>query len=208
MNKLLFPPPFSRRVSDFHIGDGTNYIEFQSNGQIVLHGTARIKRNLWIGVAGVKVPTVKPATYVDHGINGAWEFSDAADDTVVANVLIPSDIDISVIPCVRIKWSSPTADPGDDSKRCVWQVEYLWISENEDTTAAAEASPTITTSASTVVNGLRSACIDLSAPSATDIGIIIRIKRLGADGADTLGDVAHGLGFSVIYTSNKLGEAI
>jgi len=207
MIKQLHPPPFSRRVSDFHIGNDTNYTEFESNGRMILHGTARAENCLWMSAGGLKAPGTKPATYVTLGLDGAWEFSDNTDDTVGANIRLPGRMDLTVAPCAKIKWSSPTADPGNNSRRCVWQIESLWIAEDESTIGAAQETLKTTTTASTVANGLVSSCINLCLPEAGDIGLIVRIKRLGADPADTLGDVVHGLGFCLHFTRDKMGLA-
>jgi len=190
------------------IGDGSNYSEFNSTGRLILHGNARIAKDLFMPAAGIRAPGTKPATYVDLGLNGAWEFSDGTDDTVGVFIYVPHEIDIAVQPCIRIKWSSPTADPGNDSKQAVWQVEYLWVALNEAVDGAAQETLSVTTSASIVANGLIKSCVTLVAPSVDDIGLVVRIKRLGADGADTLGDVAHVSGFNLHYISNKLGEIL
>lgn len=197
-------------IGAVNIGDvsGGNYVEIKSDGEINLHGTARVFSALWLGAEGLRAPPLtKPAAFVEVGISAAWEFSDATDDTVVANMRIPSRMDRTVAPTISLGWSSPTADPGDDSKRAVWQVEYLWTALNESVAAAADGTLSITTSASTVANGLVLSTVTPAAPGATDHCLHTRIKRLGADGADTLGDVAHLSGMCMLFTSDKLGTA-
>jgi len=197
----------SARASNFGDGGTTNYAAFATDGELTLYGTARVLGANWIGAEGLKAPGVKPATQVDLGISIAWEFSDATDDTIVANFRIPNKMDRTVAPTLRLAWSCPTADPGDDSVQCVWQVEYLWRASGEDVTAAAEGTLTVTTSASTSTDGLVISSVTLTAPSATDECIHLRIKRLGADASDTLGDVAHLTGICKPFTSDKLGTA-
>ena len=41
----------------------------------------------------------------------AWEFSDATDDTIEAEMQLPQDMDRSVAPEFNIGWDSDTADP-------------------------------------------------------------------------------------------------
>jgi hypothetical protein len=121
---------------------------------------------------------------------------------------LPQDMDRTVAPEFNIGWDSDTADPGDDTKQCVWQLEYLYLSLNEDVTAAAQETLTVTTSASTTTNGLVVSTITgLDLPSATDRFMLIRLKRLGADGDDDLGDVAYLNGCGFKYTSDRLGVA-
>ncbi len=197
-------------IGDLRCGDSTtNYAEFKSDGELNLYGDARVYKNEWITVGSFRVPGTKPATQVDHGISAAWEFSDATDDTIYATIRLPQDMDRTVAPEFRLGWDSDTADPGDDSKQAVWQVEYLWRTANEDMTAAAQETLTCTASASTTTNGLVICTftgVDL--PSASDQILQLRIKRLGADGSDTLGDVAYLNGFGMKYTMDKLGVAL
>lgn len=197
-----------RATTAHRFGDGTNQTIIKDDGEINLEGTARVYKVIALRPSGFGVPGTKPAISVDHGIGLAWEFSDATDDTIGAEMQLPQDMDRSVAPEFNIGWDSDTADPGDDSKQCVWQLEYLYLSLNEDVTAAAQETLTVTTSASTTANGLVVSTITgLDLPSATDRFMLIRLKRLGADGDDDLGDVAYLNGCGFKYTSNKLGVA-
>ena len=100
-------------------------------------------------------------------------------------------------------WSSPTVDPGDDSKQATWQVEYLWTAPDESTIAAAQGTVPVTTSASTVANGLVMSTVALAAADVGDECVHLRIKRRGD--TDSLGDVANLSGICMQFTSNKLG---
>jgi hypothetical protein len=191
------------------IGDGTNQAIIATDGEITLEGTARVYKVVALRPSGFQVPGTKPATSVEHGISMAWEFSDGTDDTIEAEMQLPQDMDRTVAPEFNIGWDSDTADPGDDTKQCVWQLEYLYLSLNEDVTAVAQETLTVTTSASTTTNGLVVSTITgLDLPSATDRFMLIRLKRLGADGDDDLSDVAYLNGCGFKYTSNKLGVAL
>jgi len=159
---------------------------------------------IWIGAEGIRAPPdTKPATLVELGISIAWEFSDATDDTVMANFRIPNKMDRTISPTIYLAWSSPTIDPGDDSKQGTWQVEYLWTAVDEDVTAAAQETLAVTDSASTSGGGLVLSAVTLVAPSAIDQCLHLRIKRLGA--ADSLGDVAHLSGICMSFVSDKFG---
>jgi len=189
--------------------DTTNYTNFDVTGHQTMAGTARVYKVVAIRPSGFSAPGTKPATAVDHGIGVSYEFSDATDDTVEAEIQLPQDMDRSVAPEFNIGWDSDTADPGDNTKQCVWQLEYLYLSLNEDVTAAAQETLTVTTSASTTTNGLVVSTITgLDLPSSTDRFMMIRLKRLGADASDTLGDVAYLNGCGLKYVSNKLGTAL
>jgi len=168
------------------------------------HNLPRTLNGVWIGAEGIRAPPItKPATLVELGISVAWEFSDATDDTIVANFRIPYRMDRLVPPTINLAWSSPTVDPGDDSKQAIWQVEYLWTAPEEDVTAVAQGTLTVTDSASTVGGGLVLSTVTLIVPSAEDACLHLRIKRLGA--SDSLGDVAHLSGICMSFVSDKLG---
>jgi len=193
------------------IGDGgaTNYTEIKSDGEINLHGTARVVNSLWIGAEGVRAPpTTKPATYVEHGIGGAWEFSDATDDTILATMRIPNRMDRGVAPSITLGWSSTTTEG-----YCEWQIEYLWRAADEATDAVADDTLLSSTDAdastsSAVANGLTLSTFPLVVPSATDACLHLRIKRRADLAADTInGDTVELFGMCLTSTSNKLGAA-
>lgn len=178
-------------------------------GQLNLSGDARVYNVIPVRPSGFSLPGTKPATAVAHGIGTSLEFSDATDDTVEAELQLPQNMDRTVAPEFNIGWDSDTADPGDDTKQCYWQLEYLYLSLNEDVTAAAQETLYVVSSASTTANGLVVSTITgLDTPSASDRFMMVRIKRMGADASDTLGDVAYLNGAGFKYTVSKLGTAI
>jgi len=186
------------------VGDGTNQAVIKADGEINLIGTARVYKNEWITVSGLQAPGTKPADYTDWGINGAYEFNDGTDDTVVTTIRIPSDMDKTVAPEFKIGFASDT-----NSEDVVWQLEYLYVSPDEDTTAAAQETLTTTQTISSTADGLTIATITgMDLPSSTDQLLMLRIKRLGADGSDTLGDDAYLVGCGLKYVSNKFGTAL
>ena len=173
-----------------------------NDGQVILTGTAKVTKDLWLGTGGFKTPGTKPATQVDLGIADAWEFTDGTDDTLYARIKLPNDMDKSVAPTVSVGWSTPTADAGN----CRWQVEYLYRQVDEDMTAAADATLVDNFAASSTANGLVVSEVGtLAVPHANDVCITMRIKRRADEAADTLGEDNHLLGLCVEYTSNKLG---
>jgi len=194
-------------VGDARIGaDTTNYTEIKTDGEINLHGTARVKKGKWLDFSGIKAPGTKPAKYIDHGISGAWEFSDGTDDTVVFNYKVPDDMDITQASTLLIGWSSNTSVITESA---VWQLEYLYASPGEDTTANAQETLTVTSNVVAQSNGLVVAEITgIDLPSSTDKCVHCRLKRLGADANDDLTDTAELSGVCWRYTSDKLGEGL
>jgi len=192
------------------IGDGgtTDYTEIKTDGEIELHGTARVKKKIYIGANGIKAPGAKPATFVEDGLTGCWEFADATEanqESVSGTFLISSDMDITVAPTLNVGWHANGVSPGN----CKWQLEYLWTSPNEDVTAVAQETLTIVSTASATSDGLIVAeftGIDL--PSATDKAMFWKVTRLSGDVQDTISIATHMRGQFFEYTANKLGEAI
>ncbi|MHA1876711.1 MAG: hypothetical protein ACTSUC_09745 [Promethearchaeota archaeon] len=191
------------------IGGSTNYAEIKSDGEINLHGTARVLRDLWIDSAGIKAPGSKPATEISFGNleNSAWQFDNQAleanQESVSWRIAPPYDMDRTQGITIRLGWSS--ASTGNAK----WRLEYKWLSENEDTTQGADETLTAVDAASTTENGLVVTDISgIDAPSSTDASIIFRLTRLSADASDTISDTIelHGICFN--YTSNKLGESL
>jgi len=192
-------------VTSLDIGDLTNYTEIKSDGEINLHGTARVKKNVEIAIGSIKPPPTNPANWVGLGIAGAWEFADNSTRQVILELPLPKDIDRDEDVVLCIGWSSPST-----TGNCVWQFEYLFRGEDEDITASADDTLTKTEAPSSTANGLTMTefTIPSSDISDTDSCLLIRISRLGGDGNDDLGDVANLTGMTLIYTCDKLGEAI
>lgn len=182
----------------FKIGDGnTRWSNLSYTNNII----DSVTKNIWLSFSGLKAPPTQSATFVDHGVGGAWEFSDAADDTVAFNLNAPTDMDKDVAPDITLKWSSPST-----TGNAVWQLEYLWRNPGEDTTGSAEGTLSITVGPAGSANGLvRSTFTGLNAPSSNDKFLHCRLRRLGTDGNDDLGNTAELHGIYMEYTADKLG---
>jgi hypothetical protein len=192
-----------RATTATRIGDGTNQAIIKADGEINLEGTARVLNSYWIDAGALKSPGVKPASEVDWGIGIAWEFSDGTDDTIIFNMKIPNRMDRSVAPTIILGWSS-----GATEKIGVWQLEYLWTKEGEDTTTAAQETLETTGTTPATADGLvLSTFTGIDVPDSDDICLHCRLKRLGADGDDTLSDTAELHGICMQFASNKLGTA-
>ena len=140
---------------------------------------------VWVAAQGVKAALTKPASWVDHGISGAWEFSDNTDDTVVASVRIPFRMNRKVAPTFNIGWCADGISPGNGK----WQIEYLWMALNKDTTVAAQATLTVIEAASAISNGMILSTVTLEKPDEDDVCLDLRIKRMAADTEDTIAAV-------------------
>ena len=190
--------------SSIAIGTSTNYTEIKSDGEINLHGTARVKKELDFNAGAVKAPGTNGAGWVAHGIKGAWEFANNKDERIVTAINFPKDMDLSVAPVLKVCWSSNATE-----EDAVWQLEYLFRKEGEDTTDAAQETLSLVAASSATADGFT--CTDFTGvdvPHADDRTMFLRLTRVSSDGSDTLGTTAELHSIIFVYTSNKLGEAL
>ena len=195
-------------LSEFGDGGTTNYASFATDGELSLHGTARVTECMWLSAGGIKAPGSKPATFVECGLTGAWQFADAIEanqESVSGTLKIPCNMDKTVAPLFHIGWSANGVSPGN----CEWQLEYFWLGPNDDTCAAAQETLTSTSTASSTSDGfvfVTFTGIDL--PDSTDLAMLWKITRLSADGNDTIADTVEMRGAAFTRTVNKLGNAL
>jgi len=197
---------------DMYFGDQINHSYF-SGGRLNMAGTARVLNGLWIDAGGIKAPGAKPATEVAHGVleTPAWQFANQAlvanQESVSFNMRIPYLMDRTESPFISVGWSTTTVDPGDSSENVTWQLEYLWTSPDESTAAVAQGTVNVTSTASTVPEGMVfSLLAGIEIPSDTDICLHCRLTRLSADPSDTVSDEIELHGICLQFISNKLGE--
>ncbi len=192
------------------LGDGgtTNYVNFATDGEINLHGTARVTVDNYITASGVKAPGAKPATFIEHGICGAWQFADAGagnEESISGTLKLPTQMDKTVAPILKIGWSANGVSPGN----CEWQLEYVYRSPNEATDAAAQETLTATGTASATSNGLMiTVFTGMDLPSGTDQAMFYKITRLSDGGNDTIVDTVELRGLLFTHTRNTLGTAL
>ena len=191
------------------IGDGgiANYCQVKADGEVNLHGTARVIIDLWLDAGGIKAPGAKPATFVELGLTGVWQFADAiaADQESISGTLkIPADMDRTYVPMFKVGWSADGVSPGN----CKWQLEYLWVAPGDDTSAAAEETLTVVGAASSTSNGLIiTAFSGINLPGSTDQAMFFKLTRLSGDAEDTIVDTTEMRGRLFTYVSDKLGTA-
>lgn len=195
----------SRFADKLNIGDPTNYTEIKTDGEINLHGTARVYKQIWIQAEAIRAPGSNPAAFADLGISGAWQFADNLVKVVICKLPLTTDIDTSEDAYIYLGWSSPTI-----SEVCRWQVEYLVRTLNEDLSAAADDTLTQDENSSATANGLTIASFTLPATawSSADNCLLLRISRMGNHANDTLGDVANLSGVCLHHVSDSLGTAL
>ena len=174
-----------------------DYAELQK--PLRLGENAQVRQRVKLNPGSLKEPPSQGAKYVSHGINGAWEFSSGADDTIGAVFEQPTNIENAIE--VRIMWSS-SETTGD----CLWQLEYLYVSEGEDSTASAEDTLQKTQTTSGTANVIQQTNFSgVNNPSDNDIYMSFRLRRLGTDGSDTISGSVELIGITYEYVSDRLG---
>lgn len=157
-------------------------------------------RYLWISARSLMSYTGSAPTWVNTSASGAWEFADAAQQSVDWNQQLPNDMNLSVAPNIVLAWSSPAT-----SKVCKWQVDLLYRQSGESTAAVSESSVAFPepTSSSTA-NGLVITSFAMTVPNASDLILFLLISRMGAHANDTLSNTAHLHGMYFSYTSKTI----
>ncbi len=179
-----------------------------SDGGFDLTGTARVTECMWLSAGGLKAPGAKPATFVECGLTGVWQFANQAvegnQESVSGTLKIPCNMDRTVAPTFHLGWHTAVASNGNAR----WNLEYLWIGANDDTCAAAQGSIEVTSASSATADGLVFVTftgIDL--PASTDLAMLWKITRESADALDTIADTVEMRGAAFTRTVNKLGMA-
>ena len=198
-------------IGTTNLGDGgvTNYAEIKTDGEINLHGTARVVNGQWIDAQGIKAPQTNPAELISFGLleTPAFQFADAIEanqENVTFNMRLPYRMDKGVAPFLAVGWSAVGISPGD----CRWQLEYLYTKLNDNTALGAQDTVLVTSTASATTNGMVMAIFPaMELPEATDICVHCRVTRLSADGADTIADTVELHGLCLSFTVDRLGLA-
>jgi len=168
---------------------------------------ARVKKTDWLSIGAISTHGANIPTEQDLGIGKVWRFADAPINyqCCTTRMQVPKDIDFSVQPVLKIGWSTSDIN----GLQCRWQVEYLWRTENESMSAAAEGTVVGNYIDSAVVNGLTMISVQLDNINTDDVCITFRICRRSDQAGDTLNGINVDLhGICLYYVSNKLGEDI
>ncbi|MHA1759118.1 MAG: hypothetical protein ACTSXA_00715, partial [Candidatus Heimdallarchaeota archaeon] len=188
------------------IGDGgsTNYLNVANDGEINLHGTARVYKKEWMPAGAIRAQGANPASEATNASGFIiLEFADSADDYAQADIMVPPDMDYSEDSYICLGWSVPNL-----SANMTWGYGYLITAEDNNTEAAATTGTQVVTSSGTA-NGLNvDSIITIAGGTFDSDDVCIHVYFYRDVSADTYGapvDV-HGMAFK--YVSNKLGEAL
>jgi len=196
--------------SAMRIGDGgaSNYAEIKADGEINLHGTARVKKQIRIDNADLGKGTTA-ASQVVIGNYSAWEY-DVNDDSVFTFHL-PNDWASGSDITINIDWYINEAYAAN-SGEIKWEVS--WSAAPHDDSEAIDA-PTHTGSSDTGDVNIPATAKHLTSNSLTISGaslsagdqIGVTLKRVAiTDGSNPAVDPGV-VDLNIEYTADKLGEA-
>lgn len=192
-------------VGSFKAGDATNYTEVKTDGEINLHGTARVINHAVIHAGAFKLVGLKPAVVDNEGVFVTLDFVHTSETEAYAAQFIPfrwdSDTDVEIV----IDWLCDVDATGGD---VTWAIEYLARKDNEEVGAAGT---TITQSFTGAGAGLNQRSIFttklLKANLQADDILGVRIYRDHDNAGDTLNETARFLALHFHFIRDKIGEA-
>lgn len=171
-------------------------VHYRRNGRFI--------QELQFGTYGLKKAPSQAANFVSLGIGGAWEFSDGADDGLVAETTLPNNADTSETVRISLVWTSSTT-----SGNVVWRIDYLYTEDGDDLSAAAEGTLSKVAASPDEANvQVTTTFSDIPSPSSVDSHIKLRLRRVGTDEDDTLSDSAKLVAVTYKYACNKLWKEI
>jgi hypothetical protein len=192
------------------LGDGrsTNYARFWSDGELSLHGTARVKKEVILNAMSVKLGAAPPTeTLKNMGASGnvqipVLQFSNAAQNDILFEMHMPHDLDDSANVTFKLMWFPGAAWT---TGNYMWKLEYLVA----DKSGADYSTGTPTTISADVTPSNANDSIETdfstSIPADNDQVIYCHLYRdVASDNGDDVGEVRF---VKIEYTSNKLGEA-
>lgn len=194
-------------IQTARIGDGANYANFATDGELTLVGTARVKRELRLeafkAAKGAGAPTdANRAVGASGGVLlPVTKFSKTTQNDVHFVFHAPSDLDATVAVHFHFMWLPGAAWTAGNY---LWKMEYLAKNENgvyntgAPTTIQADVTPANATDA-------------IETEIATDITFAAEqmlwchfYRDVAGDNGDDTGDLIF---FELEYTADKLGVA-
>lgn len=116
-----------------YIGDGTNQVDIQADGEIQLEGTARVTKSVQLP-AGEWGTGNTAATYSRAGNYPGYTFG--IDDSMVATFKVPEDIDTSANLTPKVYWYCNEAYSAT-SGEVQWSVPFSVVASNSTESVTA-----------------------------------------------------------------------
>lgn len=198
------------RIGDSSGGAPTEYAMFAADGELTLHGNARVTKELRVE-AGMLSAGASAAAATLLGDYSGWSFT--INDDMVGSFTLPHDWDSSTDLSIKIYWYINEAY-ASASAEVQWQIEWSATpSDDSETIDSPSHSGTIdfgdqnipATAKNLTKTG--SGAVAAASLSAGDL-IGLTIKRITLDAGTNPGAEPVLIHVSVEYTSSKLGTAL
>lgn len=195
-----------------NIGDGgtTNYASFAADGELTLHGTARVTRHINIGAASWHLGVSAPDTSF-VGIGYTLLFDKTTDEHVHYVCIVPSDMEVGSEVEIVVCWSFDTEEAGH---YVTWEMVYLSVASTEDPAGAGTTiyQTTAVTTADGDVSEDKMICTTFSTTMQGLVSGETLFLKFGRDadetgGTDDLNQDARVHSVHLHYIKDKLGAA-
>ena len=195
------------------VGDGTNYCEIKGDGEINLHGTARVNKSQVIALTSMKRGVGNPPA---EGLKDGFvtlDFDDTNEEEVFFKFIAPDDYAIGTDMSMHLMFFVDTAPVAAANVR--WCIEWKAIAPGETvdftggTGTLCDTHPI--TTGTPANDALLIECEDITggagAIAAEDL-MLCRLYRDATHADDTFVGDARLIKAHVHYTADKLGEEL
>ncbi|MHA1289569.1 MAG: hypothetical protein ACTSPB_19455 [Candidatus Thorarchaeota archaeon] len=192
--------------STAHIGGEEDYASFNQDGQLLLHGKARVKRHIIADPKRFKIPATNYPGESYEGLFYTLDFDKNTEESAYLVEHIPYRWDSSTDMEVMVSWFHDSADSG----AVVWGLEYISIKAGE-TVAGSGTAITQASGGNHDPNiEIRTVFTEklLHSNLDPDDDIAIRFFRKSGDSSDTLNEDARMVNVHIVYIENILGKVI
>jgi hypothetical protein len=171
------------------LGGTTNGIKITKGGEMTFEGTATVWNDVVVNLLTVKVSSTNPPTWTAYKSSEAPAFSATVTNVLYFNVQIPHNYKEGSDIGIHIHVAYPDATSGNSR----WTLTYSWA--NADGTFPTATSETLTFAAPAVADKhVMHAFSNITGTGKTVSSILLcSLSRLGADAADTYGNVIYGI---------------
>jgi len=183
------------------IGDATNYVEIKTDGEVNLHGTARVINHVRVAAPSWEKGAPAPTTDL-IGITPTLRFDAVNDDEVYYSCFVPFRMAAGSTITVIVGWAY---DGGQDNGTVCWNMEYINIAEGE---AVAGGTTTITkTTAGTHATGTLIETTLTTGITGAVAGDVLSMRLWRDVSEDTLATDAELIMVYFHFLRDKMGEA-
>lgn len=185
------------------IGDATNYTQIKPDGELNLHGTARVIRHLRVGAASWDKGAAAPTAGFE-GVFSTLDFDAVLDDEAHYTIIVPHRWDTTIDIEFAVDWFY---DGGQDNGTVCWALEYKAIKAGEAVTGAGTTITKVSAGTHTTGQMVRTTFTTKILAANLEAGDTLGFRLYRDVSADTLATDARLINTHFHFTMNKLGLA-